>query len=74
MNATSKRPSSGLTIAVVGTGGTYLRPVLEQRMGSQVVFDEAHGVLALDLFPTGYTWQFVDTAGVTLDSGSALCS
>lgn len=65
---------AGTTSFVVGTGGTWLRPVSEQRAGSEVVIDDVHGVLVMDLFSSGYTWQFVDSAGTTLDGGSALCS
>ena len=74
LTATGNEDPTGIASFVVGTGGTYLRSVAEQRLASQVVFDGAHGVLVLDLSPSGYAWQFVDTAGTTLDSGSALCS
>ena len=74
MTAAGSVDPAGIVSFVVGTGGTYLRPVLEQRPGSEVAIDDAHGVLVLDLSQSGYTWRFVDTARSTLDSGSASCS
>ncbi len=66
--------SDGVQSFVVGTGGTWLRPVGSPRPGSEVVIDDSHGVLILDLEPDGYTWQFVDTNGRVLDEGARQCS
>jgi hypothetical protein len=73
ITARGELDTEGLPSFVVGTGGKGLRPVGQQRPGSEFVADNAHGVLVLDLFSFGYTWQFVDTGGSTLDNGSAPC-
>ncbi len=65
---------SGVQSYVVGTGGTWLRPVSSPRLGSEVVIDDNHGVLVLDLDPDKYTWQFVDITGSIRDQGSRRCS
>ena len=64
----------GVQSFVVGTGGTWLRPVSQPRPGSEVIIDDSHGVLILDLESTGYEWQFMDTTGAVLDQGSRICS
>ncbi len=73
---TNGDPSSpgGVPSFVVGTGGTWLRPVGSPRPGSEVVIDDSHGVLILDLEPSGYSWQFVDTNGRVQDGGARPCS
>ncbi|MDX2345029.1 MAG: alkaline phosphatase, partial [Acidimicrobiia bacterium] len=66
--------SGGIQSFVVGTGGTWLRDTDSPRSGSEVLIDDKHGVLVLDLEPDSYEWQFVDTTGAVLDQGSRSCS
>lgn len=66
--------SNGVRSFVVGTGGTNLRPAKASRHGSEIIIDDAHGVLVLDLDDTGYAWQFVDTSAAVRDSGTGSCS
>lgn len=66
--------SGGIRSFVVGTGGTYLRPTDSPRPGSQVLIDDRHGVLVLDLASDSYQWEFLDTAGTTLDQGARDCT
>jgi hypothetical protein len=62
----------GLRQFIVGTGGATLYDFQRQEPNSQSRH-RTHGVLRLTLMPTGYQWAFVDTAGVTLDSGADGC-
>ena len=65
--------ADGIQSFVVGTGGTYLRPMETIRTGSAIAVDDRHGVSVLDLFRDSYDWEFVDTTGSILDSGSRSC-
>lgn len=66
-------PDDGVQSFVVGTGGTYLRPATTKRPGSEVLIDDSHGVLVLDLGTSWYQWQFLDTDGAVRDAGSRSC-
>ena len=57
----------GLRQFVVGTGGAWLTPVRFPAANTEARHNSAHGVLRLDLFDNGYTWEFLAVAG---DSGS----
>ena len=63
----------GIREYVVGTGGGGLRAVSNRIPNSEVVIDDRHGVLALNLGDGGYAWAFVDTDRAVLDSGSDRC-
>jgi hypothetical protein len=66
---------AGVQSFVVGTGGTWLRPIDgNRRRGSEIALDDVHGVLVLDLHDADYEWRFVDTSGAVLDSGRRPCS
>jgi hypothetical protein len=65
--------ANGIQSFVVGTGGTYLRSATTGRPGSEVLIDDSHGVLVLDLEELAYTWRFVDTNGGVRDQGSRAC-
>ncbi len=64
----------GVREFVVGTGGASLRRAGRPIANSEVLRDDAFGVLRLTLRAVGYDWQFVPVAGSTLtDSGSGTC-
>jgi len=67
-------PSHGLRQFVVGTGGKNLTSFPSPRPNSEARNAAAFGVLALALYPNGYTWSFLPAAGGAFtDSGAALC-
>ncbi len=49
----------GMRQIVVGTGGAWLTPLRFAAANSEVKNNASHGVLRLDLFDTGYTWEFL---------------
>jgi hypothetical protein len=64
----------GMRQFVVGTGGTYLRPLRAIEANSQVRNSHTHGVLKLTLKPSAYRWKFVAVAGKSFtDSGTTSC-
>jgi hypothetical protein len=68
-------PVDGIRSFVVGTGGHSLiafgHPPDPQ---TEVRSDDSYGLLALDLGPNGYSWQFVPIPGdELLDHGTAAC-
>jgi hypothetical protein len=67
----------GLRQFVVGTGGAMLTPVRFASSNSEVKDNSVHGVLRLDLFDTGYTWEFLpvasDASPPFSDRGAAAC-
>ncbi len=67
-------PQRGIRQFVAGTGGRGLRSVGSPEANSEVRDDQAHGVLELTLFDTGYEWEFIPIDGQDFrDSGSAAC-
>jgi hypothetical protein len=62
-----------VTPTPTGTGGKQLRPVGDPVANSEVIIDDAWGVLRLDLAPDGYQWSFVSVDGVEADTGSGEC-
>jgi len=74
-NSDGTRSDSGMRQFIVGTGGASLYPLgkmpnpLTENRNNQT-----HGVLRLDLSPTGYSWNFAPIVGGTFtDSGSDSC-
>lgn len=69
--------ASGMRQFVVGTGGAMLTPVRLDRPNSEVKDNSVHGVLRLDLFDTGYTWEFLPVASQAsppfADRGASSC-
>jgi calcineurin-like phosphoesterase family protein len=61
----------GVREFIVGTGGRSLFSLDGTRNVEKTT--KAYGVLDLRLHATSYTWSFVNTAGTTLDSGTASC-
>lgn len=65
-------PLRGIQQFVSGGGGRSLYPQTTTTPGSQL-FLRTFGVLKLSLTPSGYSWEFHDTANTVLDSGTAAC-
>ena len=69
--------SVGIRQFVVGTGGVPLRAVDELREGSEFHLAETpghRGVIAIDLEPNSYEWEFITVdGGSTADSGTGAC-
>ena len=70
----------GMRQFVVGTGGAWLTPMRFAAENSEERKNSRHGVLRLDLFDNGYTWEFLATANDTdpgvaayTDRGAAPC-
>ena len=70
----------GMRQFVVGTGGAWLTPMRFAPDNSEARHNARHGVLRLDLFDNGYTWEFVAVAGESdggvasyADQGAAPC-
>ena len=60
----------GMRQFVVGTGGAWLTPMRFTADNSEARNNSSHGVLRLDLFDNGYTWEFLALANDT-DTGVA---
>lgn len=58
---------------IVGTGGAIIRPTVRPAPGSELIVDDAWGVLRLELSPDGYTWSFLSVDRGELDAGSGDC-
>lgn len=72
--------AGGMRQFVVGTGGAWLTPVRFAADNSEARNNTRHGVLRLDLFDNGYTWEFLSVASDTdpgvapwTDRGAAPC-
>lgn len=65
---------AGLRQFTVGTGGASHYAKERDASNSQLVIDDAYGVLVLTLRGDGYDWSFVDVDGTELDAGSADCA
>ena len=63
----------GMREFVVGTGGAGSYGFGSPVAGSQVRITNVQGVLFLTLGSATYSWQFKNTAGTVLDSGSGAC-
>ena len=68
-------PTDGIRQFVVGTGGRFLRETSNPpRANSEAVNHDTFGILRVELFESGYEWEFVPVAGATYtDSGSDAC-
>jgi hypothetical protein len=69
----------GIRQFVVGTGGAWLTPVRFPAANTEARNTSVHGVLRLDLFDNGYTWEFLAVADDSAagpaytDRGAAPC-
>ena len=57
----------------VGTGGKSLYKQTSIAANSKAVIDDSFGILLLELKAEEYVWQFIDTANLVRDQGSAKC-
>ena len=73
MDAAGSLAADGLRQFIVGTGGAGLRPAVRVAPGSELIIDDAHGVLELTLSPGSYAWSFIGIDGVSLDAGTGTC-
>jgi alkaline phosphatase len=64
---------NGLRQLTIGTGGKQLRPAVRTAPNSEVIIDDAFGVIVLDLSPDGYGWQFLLSDGTAGDAGNGTC-
>jgi alkaline phosphatase len=65
--------ADGLRQFIVGTGGGVLRPAVRVAPGSELIIDDAYGILELSLSPGAYAWSFIGVDGTELDAGSGAC-
>jgi acid phosphatase type 7 len=74
LDVAGKPNPSGIRSFVVGTGGRKLYEFKNPHPHSAVRQNSSLGVLKLQLFEGGYTWQFVAQPGSSFtDSGSGVC-
>ena len=67
-------PTSGIREFIVGTGGATHHTFGEIRANSEVRDNTSFGVLKLQLYAEGYTWEFIPIRGDTFgDYGSDFC-
>ena len=68
-------PKSGIRQWVVGTGGTAVRAFDSPALPATATRDAtSHGVLRLDLYAGGYSWQYLTTSNNPYtDTGSSVC-
>ena len=71
-DADGRSDARGLRQFIVGTGGAMLYNFQRQEANSQVR-QQSHGVLRLRLHTHGYSWEFIDVNGITLDVNSDGC-
>jgi hypothetical protein len=71
--ASGVRDDAGIREFIVGTGGAALRAFAAVKPNSLVRINDSHGVLALVLRPTSYSWDFVPLSGAVADTGTARC-
>lgn len=64
---------AGIRQFIVGTGGGIIRPVVRAAPGSEVIVDDAWGVLRLELSEDAYAWSFLSVDRGEVDSGVGEC-
>jgi len=73
MAADGSADPAGLRQFIVGTGGAIIRPVVRVAPGSEMIVDDAWGVLQLTLSADSYGWSFLTVDRGELDSGTGEC-
>lgn len=64
----------GLSEFVVGTGGKSLYEKNGTTPNSEKFINDKFGILAMKLYSNKYSWEFIDTGGQVLDSGTRSCN
>jgi hypothetical protein len=66
--------ATGMREFVVGTGGASHYRFAQTHPNSQVLDNTSFGVLEFNLYPDGYTWEFIPVEGMHFtDTGSDVC-
>jgi hypothetical protein len=65
--------ADGIRQFIVGTGGAIIRATVRVAPGSEVIVDNAWGVLHLTLSADSYVWSFLSVDRGELDSGTGAC-
>jgi hypothetical protein len=76
IGSNAKPDPNGVREIISGTGGrSHFMPfgIIDRVAGSEFIDIKHFGVTELQLNSGWYSWQFVDTAGKVLDSGSDTC-
>ncbi len=63
----------GIRQFTVGTGGKQLYQAVRVAPNSELIIDDAFGVLELTLHADSYDWRFLTVDGLEADAGSADC-
>jgi hypothetical protein len=63
----------GIRQFIAGTGGAIIRPAVRVAPGSEVIVDDAWGVLRLELSDGAYAWAFLTVDRGEADAGSRNC-
>jgi hypothetical protein len=67
-----ENPGRGIRLFVVGTGGAALY-ARDHAQASSELLRSSYGFLRMQLDPTLYRWQFIDSNGVQSDPGLNIC-
>ncbi|MDX6647286.1 MAG: large repetitive protein, partial [Miltoncostaeaceae bacterium] len=73
LDAAGAPSPAGTTEIVVGTGGHALQNFVQSDPRVAAASSKQFGALRLELNPAGAAFRFMNTDGVTLDSGSVAC-
>jgi hypothetical protein len=63
----------GIRQLTVGTGGYSTTAAVRVAANSELIIDDAFGVLELTLHPDAYDWRFLTVDGAAADAGSGAC-
>ena len=67
-------PQKGFRLFVVGTGGRDLTSFARAAPALSVIRTNEHfGVMEITMKDAAYSWAFINSAGITVDSGSGVC-
>jgi len=73
LDAAGAPDPDGMRQFIVGSGGAPHHPAARVAPGSELIIDDAHGILRLELAADGYAWSFLTVDGGEADSGSGAC-
>jgi hypothetical protein len=63
----------GIRQFTVGTGGGEIRRAVRVAPNSELIIDDAFGILELTLRAEAYDWRFLTIDGAVADAGSGEC-